>query len=760
MLSLYHPPRGLRGREGHHQRMDVDEQDENELAYVERASNSLSGKELSEEAIALAKYKKILHAEAKVRDRKFQNQAALRSLNTEINRLSRKIGRLRQNALRQQNMSKSMSADPNPEAEASPEEDEVDDGETVEQIEEQLDLLLVERDSEVTLCEADIDAFTVDMPVLTAREKVIVRGFVALEKQRKSSVMNAFTRRSSRGVELTKIKRFTNQQFIDFFQQRNGLRFDELSHSDLVDLSDHFRQCDYNQSGLFESDDFVRLVQRLMCDVGITAGEIERVGIYCGVSTIDGFALNMGQFYHLMFALLPALTEAENRIRCVAHESLEGLRMRQEMSKKHETEKYEIEKIRPSKLLSPKTELTPDQILEVEARMKLLAQKRLLWARTAVILTIQELDRLRSLKISEKVSSSELTPNGRRSPPSAPAPHAKKPAKEKAEKALDAGKSAEAAVETPPPRRTAEQKFTKHLPTPNRPNVSARTCREIEKFRISVKTALERAPFPDPTSMESAQPTEAINDSLLLQFRTLFDVLSEHQPVISPANVLSLMEIFTPCGCDSSEAEHFLREECEGLKELSFEQFLRFGSRLRSRIFAAAAFQALPSDRARVQAVVDRSDNLRRSKPLRRYERVFMRLHLAQQKEHREKKIQARSNSPSARTGRTAEEKDGGSARKPNPPTARPATAAIPGGSDAVVLVGQKEAATAGPPAVPTPADRARHAASARRITSERRVPLPPSRDAKADCLRYDLHANRLAQDYSLVTGLRSLYDL
>lgn len=246
-----------------------------------------------------------------------------------------------------------------------------------------------------------------------------------------------------------------------------------------------------------------------------------------------------------------------------------------------------------------------------------------------------------------------------------------------------------------------------------------------------------------------------MQEQLLTQFRTLFCVISEDQPAISAAHLHGLLELFTPCGCDTTEAELFLKECEEGLSQLSFDHFLLYGFRLRSRIFASGAFDALPTDRAKVQAVVDRSDNLRRSKPLRRYERIFMRLHLAQQKEHRDKQQQQREQSPDSRRVKspTTASKQQQTAKR------RPATAAAPS-SSSVAIVAVEATEEKDLPAGGVPEHwHGRFVASARRLP-HRRVPLPPPHDKSKTRGRYDVHANRLAQDSLLVTDLRSMYDL
>ena len=736
--------------------------DQEDLEYVERITNSFTGKEATAESVALSKYRKILVIDNKIRDRKTQHLAELRRFNTKINRLSRQIGRMR---LRAQKATKSNSAanDPNPEG-----EDELDDGDEndeeagVEDLETELEATIAERDSATTLCEADIDAFATDLPVLLPHEKIIVRGFVALEKEKKLATLRNMRRRSSKGMEAAKMKRYTNLQFAEFFSKRNGQQFDELLHDEMSELVEHYRQADFNESGGFEEDDFIKLVQKLMCDHGITTAEIDRVGILCDVSILDGFVLNLRQFFDFMFLLLPALGDAESRIKRSADESLDGLRLRQGLAAKDANRKFEIEKLRRRKSLSIiAAPDTPEQLQRREEQARHLKMMRVDWARTAVILTHQELERIRALKLKSGFAGNASAP------PSALADK-RKPSTVQVADPSDEGQS----------RAKAPPAYRRVAPPPQPEGSSSQkqassAARELDKYRSSVKTALERAPFPEPRADGgSRQAAEQLSAMQLDQFRTLFNVLSEQQPVIDASHIHHLLELFTPCGSDESEAESFLKDDCRGqVKGLTFEQFLEFGNQLRARVFAFSVFDALPTERAKVQAVVERTGNLRRSKPLWRFERVFMRQHLAQQKERQEKhhveRVAPQPLPPQTASSRSkwlpqppASSTADRVKAKPQSEQCRPGTAPNDPSTTALALPIATPSSHQVPPQSSSRRRNGRLAGSARprAIATEQRVPLPSPRSPNADFQRFDLHACRLEQDYQLVTDLRSMY--
>ena len=152
--------------------------------------------------------------------------------------------------------------------------------------------------------------------------------------------------------------------------------------------------------------------------------------------------------------------------------------------------------------------------------------------------------------------------------------------------------------------------------------------RPVEKFRNSVRRALERAPFVDDAAITttSAAPTvTTYPPEQMEQFEKLFHVITGGADFLSKYLIQRVFEFFTPCGCDDGEADEFLTTECNDIPGMTLEQFIRLGSVFRRRVFAYETLYNLKTLPAMIRRIRERTNNFSRSVRLRRYEREILR---------------------------------------------------------------------------------------------------------------------------------------
>ena len=569
-------------------------------------------------------------------------------------------------------------------------------------------------------------------------------------------------------------------RIITFTALNASAKFRDLPAAAMLELSQLFDRTDANISGFIEEDDFSRLVG--MWAEGITPLEIERIGILVDVSVKDGFSIGMEHFFILLCRLLPVLSQTKRVVEAVESQSKDQLHRRRVLAAEDESAKVSMERARscrtsPTHDGSGGGELSPvvteqctedflnnsreDAVKAVQnAELRCL---RLAWAKRAVILTRGELERL------DREQQHSATPTSRPgsgrviSYPARPKQFVKR-----VDVITNAVSNGTGAL-----REDSDNKVE--------PADSATVIETMVQFKQSVETALLRAPFEYPEEIFGSVFV-VFTEEQLEQFQSLFDVLCEREGLLSVAHLHFLLELFTRCGCDDGEAAAFLKEDCNSMPALSFELFLRYGALLRDRLLAPGRFESLSTDALRVQVVAERTEQMSADRPMRRYERLFLKEYFDKKKRAVEDKhlpIAGRSvvHHPSTMVSTSA----GGMLPALR---ARLGSAASSSSSAAAGLLRQRggpasnssphreEVEWEAPQRTPAPHHTRSIASASHRqngaitvlttpsnhLLPEKQVPLPPLPKPKRE--NVDVSKHRRRQDRAIVDGLRELYQL
>lgn len=607
--------------------MDGSGDTDSECEYVERVEARLlrrSGEEDNGDARrALRNYACYLRNEAAVRNLRLAHQHNLKTLNLKIQHLQHRLLKAEGNFTPDNILATSLAApyvnfDGLQFAFAMV-------GLADHDLRRHLSTFQRERETEISTFERLLQDMVGQGGALDGDEMSLVRshlvGRVSSKRDRGRVVVD---KTLSRGEQILMKKRAENSSVTAFFEKHQGKPYAALRHHDVADLGVIFAQVDVNHSGFIESDDFSKLVRRLLCDYSLSQLEVDRIAILCRVSTSDGFSLPPETFFEAASRLMPLLEGKADEFLLVEDQNNERFRTRQTRATSDETALYELErdfqkrlhKLQHGKEFPPgKTE---DLVLQLVLEREL---ARVEWAKSAVILTPLELDRMRIHNIaqSKRQTSTQLVESD-------------------ADNEMASSKQQRAAAapfirRQPAPPRDGAERVTS-AGSNRQPSASAM----LDVFKTSLRAALHRAPLVDIQRAEDIP-----NETMEREFYQLFTVLSKQDDFITTEHLHFLFEIFTPCGADKEEASVFLAEECDGAETLVFDEFVKFGLKLKHRLLAYEDFCSLPSDRDRVKAIEDRvcgTDEISstttrnpstksvmtlRPKSLRRYEKEFIR---------------------------------------------------------------------------------------------------------------------------------------
>jgi Ca2+-binding EF-hand superfamily protein len=603
--------------------MDGSGDTDSECEYVERVEARLlrrSGEEDNGDARrALRNYACYLRNEAAVRNLRLAHQHNLKTLNLKIQHLQHRLSKSEGNFTADNILATSLAApyvhfDGLQFAFAML-------GLADHDLRRHLSTFQRERETEISTFERLLQDMVGQSGAIEGDEMSLVRshlvGRINSKRDRSKVVVD---KSIPRGEQILIKKRAENSAMTAFFEKHEGKTFSALRHHDVIELGVIFAQVDVNHSGFIESDDFSKLVRRLLCDFSVSQLEVDRMAILCRLSTADGFALPLETFFEASSKLMSLLEGKADEFLLVEDQSNERFRTRQSQAASDETLLYELErdfqkrlhKLQHGKGLPPGN--TEDTILQVVLEREL---ARTEWAKTAVILTPLELDRMRihNIALSKRQASAQVLESD--------ADHEVASSQKK--------KVALPGVQRQPaPPADVGQRAT-----------SAGSSRQysasgmLDVFKASLRAALHRAPLVDIQRAEDIP-----NETMEREFYQLFTVLSKQDDFITTEHLHFLFEIFTPCGADKEEAGVFLSEECDGAETLVFDEFVKFGLKLKHRLLAYEDFCALPSDKDRVRAIEDRvcgTDEMnsatnreksavaKRPKALRRYEKEFIR---------------------------------------------------------------------------------------------------------------------------------------
>lgn len=532
------------------------------------------------------------------------------------------------------------------------------------EIQKDLQDAIAEREKELSAYNSKMQELQETLPQLSTQEKTIIRGVLA---QRKSGEMTK--KRGSRTESISASKRTENSVFIAFFDKHRRQAFMDLKHSEIMDLATLFQTADVNSSGAVEEDDFVKLIRRLLCDYGITQAEAERIAMLCALCVSEGFSLSLEPFFDACVDLVSLLDQKRDEFLSVEEETVEELKRRQQQAAIDEKELFQLEQASAKRIQRIRGESTSSMAMQEEQLLHeylIVEDQRTAWARKAVILTPRELDRLRSITVKERAANNaaaaaaasngnnSANTNGAASPSRSRRGHpifgggddsildnnrsvqikltpSARSASSEPNPAADSNNGAPVAAEDdgsiialvvpkPPPPSSSSGNAVRKVKAPaprTRPVASAAaqppppplpdpepSAAAKARYRESLRNALHRAPFPSVRSMDDLLMCDATTES---SFHSLFTALAEGASLLTPAAIQTLIALFTPCGVHSEEGLHFLEEECgeEARQGLTFTMFIKYGVELKSRLFAAEAFNEL-SSRGKHQAIKQR----------------------------------------------------------------------------------------------------------------------------------------------------------
>lgn len=473
--------------------MDTNSGDtDSECEYVERVEANLrrraAQEDLAAERRALLNYAAHLRNEAGIRNLRLQHQWVLKDLHTRIQQLSHRISVI-EGQYQEDNDLKLALARPYCNQEALQFAYSLL-GKSEGALRKALDETRKERDLEVLSFERILQDLIgrVSPPGIT--EMCIVRTYL-VHRHGKSKHGRLPNDNSSvlRGEQIIQQKRNENSLFTAFFEKHGAKRYLHLKHNDLVELAVILQQADANNSGSLEEDDFSKFVRRLLCDYGVTQGEVDRIAMLCNLSIADGFAIGLEEFFDVSCLLRPLMEAKADEFLIIEDESSERLRARQAQAAADATSLFQLElasKKKMERLRQDKSVLpheVDDRLLKEFLDLK---QKRLHWATHATVLTVRELDRIRMQTIVKARQRSA-------SPPSIvgttgqPQSNALTVAASPATKASPIASGATPRIPSAPSQRNVGSASSSKTVT------SATSILDV--FKTSVRSALHRAPF-------------------------------------------------------------------------------------------------------------------------------------------------------------------------------------------------------------------------------------------------------------------------
>lgn len=599
---------------------------DSECEYVERVEARLlrrSGEEDNGEARrALRNYAYYIRNEAAVRNLRLQHQHNLKTLNLKILHLQHRLSKAEGNFVPDNILQTSLAApyvnfDGLQFAFAMLNLADHD-------LRRHLATLQRERETEISTFERLLQDMVGQGNPLDGDEMTLVRSYLVGRTSSKRADRNRVDVDKSlpRGEQILMRKRAENSTLTAFFEKHEGKPYSALRHHDVTDLGVIFSKVDANHSGFIEDDDFAKLVRRLLCDYSVSQLEVDRIAILCRLSTSDGFSLPQETFFECVSRLMGLLEAKTDEFLLAEDQTSERFRLRQSQAAHDETALYELERDFQKRLqkVTREKEMPPGKA--EDAQLQLILEREIArteWAKVAVILTPLEQDRMRIQSIA---ASAKRQQNA--APADAAAGDEDLGASQK--------KFSVRRLPAPPQSSAGVLQVSRGSSAGNggssRPNSASGM---LDVFKASLRAALHRAPLVDIQRAEDIP-----NESMEREFYQLFTVLSKQDDFITTEHLHFLLEIFTPCGADKEEAGVFFAEDCDGAETLVFDEFVKFGLKLKHRLLAYEDFSALPSDKDRVKAIEDRvcgttdspkgaSMTAQRPKALRRYEKEFIR---------------------------------------------------------------------------------------------------------------------------------------
>lgn len=121
-----------------------------------------------------------------------------------------------------------------------------------------------------------------------------------------------------------------------------------------------------------------------------------------------------------------------------------------------------------------------------------------------------------------------------------------------------------------------------------------------DSYGFDLREALQAIDFA--ALLNEYRQDSSVESQQLQDCRHLFRVIAKNKDALSAEDVYDLLVLFTPCGAAFREGADFLWENCEGKSSLSFEDFLRYGPRLRARLRGYELFSQL-SDHDRLLVI-------------------------------------------------------------------------------------------------------------------------------------------------------------
>lgn len=424
-----------------------------------------------------------------------------------------------------------------------------------------------------------------------------------------------------RGEQMLMQKRGENSMVTAFFEKHSGKVYSDLRHHDLLDLEILFDHADANQSGFVEDDDFSKFVRRMLCDFSVSQLEVDRIAMLCRLSTADGFSLPLEAFYDAAARLMTLLESKGDEFLLIEEQGNEKFRSRQAQAAQDEQALYLLERgfQKEAHKIQHDKATPPGEVEDLMLQLVLEKERaRATWAKTAIVLTPHELDRIRIQQIASKMHKQRS--KGDPADIGGGGDDCDAPTKA----AAVVPKRASAPRPPAPPTaggglRGASAPEQHSRPVSSRPRSASAM---LDVFKASLRAALHRAPL---VEIRSAQ--DIPDETMEREFYQLFTVLSKQDDFITADHIHFLLDIFTPCGSDAAEAADFLFEECDKAEALVFDEFVKFGLNLKLRLLAYEDFIALPSDKDRAKAIEERvfSGDDNRQRALRRYEKEFIR---------------------------------------------------------------------------------------------------------------------------------------
>ncbi len=392
--------------------------------------------------------------------------------------------------------------------------------------------------------------------------------------------------------------------------------YEDLPTAVTVEMAVLFTLADFNRSGYIETDDFVRLVH--MWVPGVMPLEVERIAIVAEVPIFDGtLSLDAESFFGLLCRLFPLLSQTKKVLDALETQSRQQLMLRQKLASEDEIVKAAIDQKALLNVPPPKREDDDNAAGRHvdDPRKAALADNlnairdaevyclRVVWAKSAVILTRRELEQLHQPREPSASSRRSRSLSGNLlSYPEKPKTYVKN---------VDIIANCFSLDD--------DELGAKLVPADSTAVIDV-----LVSYKSSLEATLLRAPFEYPDEI-FGNVLHVYTDDQLEQFRAMFDVMSEKSGLLMPAHIQLLLELFTSSyGCDESEATQFLKDECDDIPGLTFELFLRYGGVLRDRVLAFPRFCALSNDKIRAQVIGERTEQLNPKVPLRRYERLFL----------------------------------------------------------------------------------------------------------------------------------------